>query len=353
MSLFYKKIFVQYLSFVDSINKNIYPLEYIIIQENCYNYKLFVFKTIKRTIICWKIYNVLIFERSKYMKKSACTLIVAETGSDIPAELAAAYDINIVPMHIAMGNETLDDGKFPIQIIYDYYKHTRKVPTTSATNPEEYREMFETLHNKFPEKQILHLCYSAVTTATYQNSLIGSEGMDYVKHIDTKGVSLGQAAVVLKIANFLDQNPQASMDEVIKVTQNCISRLKFSFLPGSLEYLRAGGRVSNAAYLGASILSMKPLIEIIDGKLVCTKKYRGKMEKVSQKLIEDAVSLNNYEKDQLYLVYSEGLDEIIMTKALNTVNELGYKNVQWIKTGGVITCHCGPGAFGIGGFTAE
>ncbi|MEA4972606.1 Protein DegV [bioreactor metagenome] len=287
------------------------------------------------------------------MEDSKGTLIVAETGSDIPAELVSAYNINIVPMHVAMGNETLDDGKFPIQKIYDYYKRTKRVPTTSATNPEEYKNMFEKLHRLFPEKQILHLCYSAVTTATYQNSLIGSEDMDYVTHMDTKGVSLAQAAVVLKIARFLEKKPFSPMEELIAVTQNCISRLKFSFLPGSLEYLRAGGRVSNAAYLGASILGIKPLIEIIDGKLICTKKYRGKIQRVSLQLIEDAICSNNYEKDELYLVYSEGLDKEVMDNAVTAVKKLGYPNVQWIKTGGVITCHSGPGAFGIGGFSAE
>lgn len=49
------------------------------------------------------------------MENSKGTLIVAETGADIPLELVAAYSINIVPMHVAMGNETLDDGKFPIK----------------------------------------------------------------------------------------------------------------------------------------------------------------------------------------------------------------------------------------------
>ena len=52
------------------------------------------------------------------------------------------------------------------------------------------------------------------------------------------------------------------------------------FIPGDLDYLRAGGRVSNAAYLGAKILGLHPLIEIQDGKLISTKKYRGSMARV-------------------------------------------------------------------------
>lgn len=48
-----------------------------------------------------------------------------------------------------------------------------------------------------------------------------------------------------------------------------------AFLPGSLEFLRAGGRLSNAAYMGARILCIKPVVELLEGKLVATKKYRG------------------------------------------------------------------------------
>ena len=51
-----------------------------------------------------------------------------------------------------------------------------------------------------------------------------------------------------------------------------------SFIPGNLDYLKAGGRVSNAAYLGATLLRLKPLIEIVDGKLLASKKYRGRLK---------------------------------------------------------------------------
>lgn len=56
-------------------------------------------------------------------------LITAETGSDITQELARALDVVLIPMHVSLGNETLDDGTFPPEDICSYYDRTGKVPT--------------------------------------------------------------------------------------------------------------------------------------------------------------------------------------------------------------------------------
>ena len=101
------------------------------------------------------------------------TIIVVESGSDIPLDIAAKYGIEIVPMHISFDGETYDDGSdFAVNLIFEYHTKTGEVPSTSATNPYEYNSIFEQIHKKHPDKQILHLCYSAITTATWQNAHI-------------------------------------------------------------------------------------------------------------------------------------------------------------------------------------
>ncbi|HHX59901.1 MAG TPA: DegV family protein [Epulopiscium sp.] len=276
------------------------------------------------------------------------TIIVAESGADISSNMASTYGINILPMHISMNGESFDDGSdFPVQRIFEYHKQTGKLPTTSATNPEEYNLLFQQLHNKYPDKQILHLCYSAVTTATWQNAHIGSEGMDYVRHVDTKNVSGGQAVVVLKVAQFLQEHPLAPIEDIVNETERWIKRVRFGFFSGDLDYLRAGGRVSNATYIGATLLSIKPLIELIDGKLVATKKYRGPMKKVCKKLVSDFTNRHNLETESLFLLFSEGLPEKLKEEVEGIAKEVGYLNILWIKAGGVISTHGGPGAFGM------
>ena len=62
-------------------------------------------------------------ERVFIMKK---IILVAETGSDVNAELAKEYGVEIVPMHVSFDNETLDDGTFPVERIVEYYQTTGK-----------------------------------------------------------------------------------------------------------------------------------------------------------------------------------------------------------------------------------
>ena len=278
-------------------------------------------------------------------------ILVAETGSDISAELAAQYGIQIVPMHVAFDNETLDDGDFPVEKIREYYKNTGKLPKTSGSTPEDFIRMFDEIHTKWPEAHVLYLAYSAVTTCSFQSANIAAEGRDYVTAIDTKQVSVGQGAIVMTMAQSLQQNPDMTIDEVVKEANDLITHAKMCFLPDNLEFLRAGGRVSNVAFLGSRILSLHPCIEIIDGKLVATKKYRGKMVKVAAQLIKEYSDVYNLKKDCLWFVYTIGLSDEVRQSAETAAKECGFNKVQWIQAGGVITTHGGPAAFGIAGFS--
>ena len=278
-------------------------------------------------------------------------ILMAETGSDINEELAAQYDIEIVPMHVNFDNETLDDGTFPVEKIVDYYESTGKLPKTSATTPVDFEERFDELHGKYPEAHILYLAYSAVTTCTYQNALIAAEGRDYITAIDTKKTSAGQGAIVISVARILQENPDISLEELVKKAEEFIEHGKMCFLPDNLDFLHAGGRVSNAAYMGAKILSIHPCIEFVDGKLVATKKYRGKMKKLADKLIREYAESYQLKKDEIWMIKTVGLSEEVMETAEATAKECGFERIQWIKAGAVITTHGGPGAFGIAGFS--
>ena len=274
-------------------------------------------------------------------------ILVAETGSDITAALAQEHGIYLVPMHVSLGETTLDDGSFPPEDVCKYYDQTGDAPHTSASNPEDFIRVFDEIHTKYPEKQILHLAYSAVTTCSYQNALIASEGRDYVRSVDTKHVSVGQAAVVLAIAQLLRRQPQISLDEAAEAAKRIAEKTQMCFIPDNLDYLRAGGRVSNAVALVGNILNLHPCIEIIDGKLMAQKKYRGSTKKVIPKLINDFVEKHAPKKDLIRLINTPRLSAECRAIAEETVRSMGFKRIEWMNTGCVITCHGGPGAFGM------
>lgn len=280
-------------------------------------------------------------------------ILVAETGSDITPELAKKYSIQMVPMHVSFDKETVDDGSFQTEKIREYYKSTGKLPKTSGSTPEDFIKKFDEIHEKWPEAQILYLAYSAVTTCSYQSAVIASEDRDYVTFVDTKQVSVGQGAIVIAMAEILQKNPNMTIEEAVKTANDLIARAKMCFLPDNLEFLRAGGRVSNVAFLGASILSLHPCIEILAGKLVATKKYRGKMKKVVTQLIKEYSEAYHLEKERIWLVYTIGLSDEVHKIIEETVNECGFKEFMWIQAQGVITTHGGPAAFGIAGFSEK
>lgn len=278
-------------------------------------------------------------------------ILVAETGSDITKDIAKEMGIFLVPMHVTMGDNTYDDGTFPVEKICEYYNNTNKIPKTSGSSPQDFEKVFDDIHRLYPDKQILHLAYSAVTTCSYQSALIAAEHRDYVTSFDTKNVSVGQAAVVIQTAKYLKENPDVTMEELLKEVSRISDNTKMCFVPAELEYLRAGGRVSNTVFIGGKILRIHPSIEIENGYLVAKKKYRGKMESIIPKLIEEYSNDKNLDKKEVYLLWSIGLSEAIRKLAEDKVKEMGFEKVTWMQTGCVITTHGGPGSFGIVGLS--
>ena len=138
--------------------------------------------------------------------------------------------------------------------------------------------------------------------------------------------------------------------EAAEATKHIAQRVRMCFVPKSLDYLRAGGRVSNVVALTGNLLGLHPCIEILDGKLVAKKKYRGALDKLIPKLICEFAETHNLNKDRLCFIYSTGLEEKSRTIAEEAARSFGFKETSWMKTGCVITCHGGPGAFGIVGF---
>lgn len=278
-------------------------------------------------------------------------IISTESGSDLPEKLVQKYDIKVVPMHIIMDGTSYPDGSISVDKIYEYHSNTKKIPTTSAVNVGEYIDFFEGIRKEHPGCVIMHLAYSSLASSTYQNAEIAIREFEDIYLIDTKNVSGGCTAHLAKTYELIQAKKdtvtdyQALADEI----QSWADKVFCSFIPGNLDYLKAGGRVSNAQYLGATLLRLKPLIEIVDGKLIASKKYRGTIEKFVDKYMEEYLEKHNVSRDRLYLMYSKGLSQIALDRMKENAIRFGFKSYEYVMTGCVISCHSGPGAIGLAG----
>lgn len=221
-------------------------------------------------------------------------VITVESGSDLTEEMARQYGIFIVPMYVQFKDETRADGSFPASDVCRYFKETGKVPKTSGSSPEDYRKVFDEIHRKWPEKKILHLAYSAVTTCSYQSARIAAEGRDYVACLDTKHVSAGLTAAVTAVARRLQEKEEWELREAVREAEKITGRVRMCFLPDHLTYLRAGGRCGNLTALCGNLLQIHPRIELLEGYLKATKKYRGSMKKLVPRLIRDYSARRNW-----------------------------------------------------------
>jgi len=279
-------------------------------------------------------------------------ILLAETGSDITSELAAQYNIRLVPMHVSLGDVTLDDGTFPAEDIHAYYERTGKTPTTSGSTPYDFEAVLEEIFTDDPNAQVLYLAYSAVTTCSFHSCELAVEDKPYagnVRLVDTKHVSVGQGAVVLATAKWLREHPEATLDEAAAQAARIGLNTRMCFIPKNLDYLRAGGRCSNAVALVGNLLNLHPCIEIIDGRLIAGKKYRGAMTKLAPQLLREFTEKHSLNKEHLYFIVTPYMEEAIRTVLDAEAAALGFQKITWMKTGCVITCHGGPGAFGIVG----
>ena len=93
------------------------------------------------------------------------------------------------------------------------------------------------------------------------------------------------------------------------------------------------------------------MIEIIEGKLVSTQKKRGSMLFIAPRIVEKYSEQYNLSKEEIILLWSEGIDPAVKEKAEKAAVDYGFKSIKWMETGGVVSTHGGPGCFGIVAFS--
>jgi DegV family protein with EDD domain len=250
-------------------------------------------------------------------------------------------------MHVVFPDRDCDDGKLDVQEVYNFFNKTKQVPKTSAVNPQEFKKFFMSIQKNVPDAQIVHIGYSSLASSTYQNAVSAAEEFDNVFLIDSRNVSGGAGALAIEAARMTVEEPGIKAGCLVKKVKALVPKIKTCFVPDNLEYLVAGGRCSNASVLLASVFKIKPRIDIVDGKLVATKKYRNTIDKFYNKLIDDFMENESFDLRKAYIIYTLGSSKDVLEKMRKTLLEKGFKNVELTITGSVMATHGGEGAIGI------
>lgn len=276
-------------------------------------------------------------------------ILVTESGSDLPKEYVEKYNIHVVPMHVTLDGKTYDDGEISPKELFSHYGKTGQLPKTSGSNPEDFITMFDKINQEYPGCEIIYIAYSSVTTVSYNSAKIAAENYDNIHMVDSKNVSVGLGLIVVETAKFVENNPDKTPEEIVAFVEDLRERVRFVFLPQTLVYLKEGGRISNASYIGARLLKIYPTIDLQDGYLVAGKKYRGSFKIAYRRLVKDYFERFNIDLDTVKFIQVEGLSEEHKEAISHIVRDFGVKTLEWQSSGAVISTHGGEGAFGIVG----
>ena len=216
--------------------------------------------------------------------------IITDSTLDLPAELIREKNIEVLPLLINFGEESYLDGvEITTKEMIDKINATGVLPTTAQVTPNRFEETFKKYLDEGYKSVALTL--SSDMSGTYQSACIAKDMLesDDVVVIDSRNVTSGLGLLVLKACQFRDKG--LGIKEIEEEILKAIPKVKSSLNFESLENLVRGGRLSKTAGTIGSVLGLRLILEVKDGKMSVKDKVRGS-KKALKKLISDFESVD-------------------------------------------------------------
>ena len=268
--------------------------------------------------------------------------IITDSTLDLPAELIREKNIEVLPLLINFGEESYLDGvEITTKEMIDKINATGILPTTAQVTPNRFEETFK----KYLDEgyKIVALTLSSDMSGTYQSACIAKDMLesDDIVVIDSRNVTSGLGLLVLKACQFRDKG--LGIKEIEEEILKAIPKVKSSLNFESLENLVRGGRLSKTAGTIGSVLGLRLILEVKDGKMSVKDKVRGS-KKALKKLISDFESVDVDFDSPIVLL--ELLNEDVYEGLKTYFQE---KNINYIdaKVGCTVGIHSGIKPCGI------
>ena len=268
--------------------------------------------------------------------------IITDSTSEISQVQAQIFNIDVMPMTIIFGDETFIDGiNLSNKEFYERMRASDKLPKTSLINSEAFLAEFK----KFPdEDDIIGIFISSELSGSLQSALIAKDSLPTKKiHIiDSLQVSFGLTAIVLYAIRLRDEGKSAQ--EIVDAVEEAKKRIALFAVIDDLKYLRLGGRLSSSSAFFGTIMHVKPLVQITEGKVLAVHKALG-LHRAFAWLLEQYQNADVDTSMPRLFGHSDAVDTLDrFQKYVSKHSDFPLEGV--FPIGPTVGVHAGPGAVG-------
>jgi DegV family protein with EDD domain len=275
--------------------------------------------------------------------------IVTDSTSDVPAEVAGRLRITVVPAYVQIGNRSFQDGPSPGGLsreeFYIQLPTMPTVPTTAVPPAHEFATAYRSLVGEADE--VIAIVVSTNLSGMYNVAHLGAQEVPELKvHIvDSEQITMGLGWMVIAAAEAAAAGQSAK--EILSLVEDIKPRVRVYAMLDTLEYLRRSGRVSWARAKAAQVLRLKPIVEVVKGKVSELGRTRTRRRAIEQ--LEELVRTQGpLERLATLHTHTPGIEEFSHRLA-----DLCPSETITVSVTTIIGAHVGPRGLGAAIVTAR
>ena len=276
-------------------------------------------------------------------------MVVTDSTVNLPPELQNGHPIVTVPLQVIWGNEVLRDGiDIQPKEFFERLSTAKVMPSTSQVTPEDFKKMYAKLLDEGYDIISMHI--SGKLSGTLDSAIQAKRDFpeDRIKLVDTLSTSMAMGFQVLSVARMAEIG--ATLEECVAVAEKAKQNTGICFVLNTLEFLHRGGRIGGAqAFLG-TMLDMKPILELRDGRIEAVERVRT-LSKATTRLLDLAEEKISKEHGPIRLCVIQANAEEEGKKLLEAATKRFptslVADAAMSVVGPVLGTHTGPGALGL------
>jgi DegV family protein with EDD domain len=266
--------------------------------------------------------------------------LVTDSTATLSAEVAEHRSICVIPLHVIIGAKTYTEGQdLGSDAVANALAEGAAVNTSRPT-PQEFVRVYEALADA-GASQIVSIHLSGDMSGTYESAQMAArEARVRVRPLDSRMIGMGTGFAALTAADAIASG--ADIDEVVALASKRADETTALFYVDTLEHLRRGGRIGPAAALLGSALAVKPLLQILDGRIVPMEKVRTRAKALTrlEELAVEAAGDGPVDVAIAHLSNQGAADQLAEAIRARVPN---VEDLVIGEVGAVIAAHVGPG----------